>query len=93
MTGKILNGIGNLYTDNKITVVHKSLLKDENIPSHNHEEFNIFFMVVKGQVEVFLNEIEKYYLEDGDILNFDGNSYISAKGLKDSDIYVYLVRK
>ncbi len=93
MKTQILNGIGKLYNDNNITIVHKSLLTNEQIPSHNHEGFNIFFMVSKGSIEVLLNEDEKYDLEAGDILNFDGNNYISAKAIKDSDIYVYLVNK
>lgn len=93
MIGKVLNKKDTMFSDERLALVHKHLLKGENIPSHNHKDCDIFFNLIRGKVEVSLDDSEKYVLYDGDVLSFDGKHFISAKASEDSDIYVYLIRK
>lgn len=93
MIGKVLQTNDKMFSDDRLTLVYKHLVKGEDIPSHNHENCNIFFNLIRGCVEVYLDGQEKYLLKDGDVLTFDGEHYISAKASEDSDIYVYLIRK
>ena len=74
-------------------VVKKILKAGELIPSHNHEEEEIVFSVLKGKMEMFLNDTEKHVLVPGDILNFDGVNFIKGTALEDSEINVTLVKK
>ena len=67
--------------------------KGEKIPSHNHETEIIVFSVLKGKMEIFLNGTEKYILEPGDILKFDGVNFINGNALEYSEINITLIRK
>ena len=65
----------------------------EKIPSHNHENEEIIFSVLKGKMEMFLNGEEKHILVPGDILHFDGKNFISGNALEDSEINITLILK
>ncbi len=74
-------------------VVKKEGVKGDNIPKHNHPEANILFTIVKGHIKVTLNDDEVIDLIPGKLLNFDGNNYISAELLEDSQAFVTLILK
>lgn len=93
MYGTVKNEAGMLFSGNNFKVVKKILKAGELIPSHNHEEEEIVFSVLKGKMEMFLNDTEKHVLVPGDILNFDGVNFIKGTALKDSEINVTLVKK
>lgn len=74
-------------------LIKKAGKKSDTIPRHNHPEANILFTVVKGKIKVFLDDVNDYIVEPGVVLSFDGNHYINAEFLEDSEVFVTLIRK
>ena len=93
MFGTVKNEGGMLFSGNNFKVVKKVLKSGEAIPSHNHENEEIIFSVLKGKMEMFLNGEEKHILVPGDILHFDGKNFISGNALEDSEINITLILK
>ena len=93
MLGTVENKAGLLFKGNNFKVVKKVINLGEKIPSHNHENEEIIFSVLKGKMEMFLNGEEKHILVPGDILHFDGKNFISGNALEDSEINITLVLK
>ena len=87
------NKAGLLFKGNNFKVVKKVINLGEQIPSHNHENEEIIFSVLKGKMEMFLNGEEKHILVPGDILHFDGKNFISGNALEDSEINITLILK
>lgn len=85
--------IGVVLKEKNFTVVKKEGKAGDKIKKHNHPEANVTFTVVKGAVKVFINETEEYELTPGQILHFDGDNYINAEFLKDSQAFVTLILK
>lgn len=90
MIGKELKETGNVVMTKEIAVSHPKWEKGGVIPKHNHPGYSIFFTVVKGKMQVFMNEEEEHILEPGTVLNFNGENYISGKALEDSDVFIFL---
>ena len=93
MLGTVENKAGLLFKGNNFKVVKKVINLGEQIPSHNHENEEIIFSVLKGKMEMFLNGEEKHILLPGDILHFDGKNFISGNALEDSEINITLILK
>jgi hypothetical protein len=93
MLGTVENKAGLLFKGNNFKVVKKVINLGEQIPSHNHENEEIIFSVLKGKMEMFLNGEEKHILVPGDILHFDGKNFISGNALEDSEINITLILK
>ncbi|QUB97418.1 cupin domain-containing protein [Leptotrichia sp. oral taxon 221] len=93
MLGTVENKAGLLFKGNNFKVVKKVINLGEQIPSHNHENEEIIFSVLKGKMEIFLNGEEKHILVPGDILHFDGKNFISGNALEDSEINITLILK
>lgn len=93
MLGTVENKAGLLFKGNNFKVVKKVINLEEKIPSHNHENEEIIFSVLKGKMEMFLNGEEKHILVPGDILHFDGKNFISGNALEDSEINITLILK
>lgn len=76
-------------------VVKKSGSAGDEIKRHNHPGNDIFFIVLKGEVEVTLEDdsgaTEKHPLVPGRVLHFDGKNHISANMIKDSDVCICIV--
>lgn len=89
---KILENEGLLVNENGFKLVKKVAKSGESIPKHNHPEANILFTVVKGEVEAFIDE-ERFLLTPGKNLSFDGNGYIRANIVQDSEIFITLIDK
>lgn len=90
---EVKNQAGLAVKTEKYAVVKKEGLAGSIIEKHNHPEAFILFTVVKGNIEVTLNDNEVYNLLPGQILHFDGDNYISAKLLQDSEAFVTLINK
>ena len=56
MLGKVITEHGQVVNNQDIMVVHLHLKEGETIPAHNHPGRQIFFTVVEGEVEVYLDE-------------------------------------
>ena len=93
MFGNVKNEAGLLFNKGNFKLVKKILKKDEKIAKHNHEDEEIIFTVLKGKMEMYLNETEKHVLVPGDILHFDGRNFINGSALEDSEVSVTLVKK
>ena len=93
MLGTVENKAGLLFKGNNFKVAKKVINLGEKIPSHNHENEEIIFSVLKGKMEMFLNGEEKHILVPGDILHFDGKNFISGNALEDSEINITLILK
>lgn len=93
MLGTVENKAGLLFKGNNFKVVKKVINLGEKIPSHNHENEEIIFSVLKGKMEMFLNREEKHILVPGDILHFDGKNFISGNALEDSETNITLILK
>lgn len=91
--GKLLQDFGTVFTSAEVSVVHHSIHEKGVIPSHNHPGEQVFFTVVKGELEVFLDEVQKFYAVPGSVLTFDGSHRLSATAIKESEIFVFLVKK
>ena len=70
MLGKVITEHGQVVNNQDIMVVHLHLKEGETIPPHNHPGRQIFFTVVEGEVEVYLNEEETYPLVPKKVYNF-----------------------
>ena len=77
MLGKVITEHGQVVNNQDIMVVHLHLKEGETIAPHNHPGRRIFFTVVEGEVEVYLNEEETYPLVPKKVLEFDGEVRIS----------------
>ncbi|MBB1535709.1 cupin domain-containing protein [Leptotrichia sp.] len=93
MLGTVENKAGLLFKGNNFKVVKKVINLGEKIPSHNHENEEIIFSVLKGKMEMFLNGEEKHILVPGDVLHFDGKNFISGNALEYSEINITLILK
>lgn len=93
MYGKELNSVGIVTQEKNFFVVKKVLTTGGLIEKHNHSGKDILFTVVKGEVLVYLNESEEHRLTPGTVLQFDGENFINAKALKNSEVFVTLVNK
>ena len=83
MAGTVKKDLGLLFQGPNYVIVEK----------HNHPEANVIFTVVKGTVQVFLNETEEHVLVPGEVLEFNGDNYIQATLVEDSEFIVNLVHK
>lgn len=91
--GEVKMNEGFVFKKENFVVVKKVGVKGDLIPRHNHPEANVLFTVVKGSIRVTLNDEEVHELCPGKILTFDGNNYISAELLEESEAFVTLVHK
>lgn len=94
MYGTIFGATTGLQTSNKnFKLVKKVGVQGDKIAKHNHPEALVLFTVTKGEVQVFLNDNEEHILTPGKLLHFDGDNYINATFLADSEVFVTLVNK
>ncbi len=91
MVGTLKKEDGVIFKTDKVMIVRHNKKVGENIEKHNHPGANIYFSLMEGEVTVTLNDDEKHNLLPGNILNFNGENYISAEIIKDAKIQVTLV--
>lgn len=93
MIGKELSALGQLVNREELMLVHVQLEKDGTVKPHDHKGQEVFFTVVKGKVEVYLDETETHVMEAGKVLHFPGEARISVKALEASEFFVYLINR
>ncbi len=93
MAGTINAELGLLFKGPNYIIVKKGGTKGEQVEKHNHPEANVIFTVVKGKVQVLLNEVEEHIVTPGKVLEFNGDNYIQAELLEDSEFVVNLITK
>lgn len=93
MVGTEKNELGLLFKGPNYIVVKKGGKAGEKVENHNHPEANVIITVVKGKVHVQLNQSEDHILTPGTVLEFNGDNYIQAELLEDSEFIVNLVTK
>ena len=91
--GTIFENPGLLKKHDRFKFVKKVGETGDIIGKHNHPEALVIFTVVKGKVEVHLNEEETYIVEPGKALHFDGDNYIDAEFLDAGEVFVTLIHK
>ena len=91
--GIIFEEAGLLKKHDRFKLVKKVGKKGDLIAKHNHPEALVIFTVVKGEVEVHLNDTEIHKVEPGKVLHFDGDNFINAEFLTDGEVFVTLVTK
>lgn len=89
---QIYGNNGLVFKNNNYRIIKKTIRKGESINKHNHPEAEIIFTLVKGILLVSVDE-QNNYLEVGECLHFDGNHYISAEAVQDSEIFIILINK
>ena len=62
MAGTVNQELGLLFQGPNYVIVKKGGKAGEKVEKHNHPEANVIFTVVKGKVQVFLNETEEHVL-------------------------------
>lgn len=93
MLGKELSAFGRLLDTPELMLVHIELDTDKTVPAHDHKGQEVFFTVVRGQVEVTLDGQEKHLLIPGKVLHFPGEASISARAIEPSEFFVYLINR
>ena len=93
MAGTVNQELGLLFQGPNYVIVKKGGKAGEKVEKHNHPEANVIFTVVKGKVQVFLNETEEHVLVPGQVLEFNGDNYIQATLVEDSEFVVNLIHK
>lgn len=93
MLGNTSNIEGKVFSEEKFEVFKKILSAGEKIHKHKHPDYSVIFTVVEGKMKVILGDEEEHFLEPGKILKFDGENYIQALALENSQIFVILIKK
>lgn len=79
MIGIVSKDNGIIIEKKNLRIAKRIMTTDNEIPSHNHPNFTITFIIIKGEIEITLDDTEKHLLSQGDVLTFDGSHYIYAK--------------
>lgn len=91
--GTVQETLGLIFDGPNYKIVKKGGKTGDKVEKHNHPEANVIFTVVKGKVQVFLNDTEEHVLVPGQVLEFNGDNYINATLLEDSEFVVNLILK
>lgn len=84
---------GLIVQEKSFRVVKKVAKKGDKILKHNHPEALITFTVVKGRVSVYIDDAFVDELVPGKLLQFDGDQYINAEFLEDSEVFITIIIK
>ncbi len=85
--------LGMVLAEAQFRLVKKAGKAGDKIDKHNHPEAQVLFTVVKGKIKVFINESEAFIVEPGATLFFDGDNYINAVLVEDSEVFITLINK
>ncbi len=87
------DNIGVVLVKENVKLIKKAGKKGDLIGKHNHEGCEVLFTVVKGRVDVRINDDEMYIAVPGSVVSFEGSHYLSATLLEDSEIFITLIKK
>ena len=94
MAGTVNQELGLLFQGPNYVIVKKGGKSLVNkLKNTTTQKQNVIFTVVKGKVQVFLNETEEHVLVPGQVLEFNGDNYIQATLVEDSEFVVNLIHK
>ncbi len=82
-----------VVNDNRFRLIKKAGRAGDKIDRHNHPEAKVLFTVVKGKIQVYIDDVEQFMVVPGATLSFDGDSYISADLIEDSEVFITLINK
>ena len=91
--GQEINTLGTVINNTARRLGHWQRQNGEQIPSHDHTGREVFFTIVKGTVEVTLNDTEVHRISTGTVLHFPGEAHVSVKAIEESDFFVYLINR
>ena len=93
MIGELFEQNGVLKQHERFKIVKKQGEKGDQIPKHHHPLELVVFTVVKGKVQVWLDDNETHIVEPGKVLHFDGEHFIQAEFLEAGEVVVTLIVK
>lgn len=91
--GKEINTLGKVIDNKELMLVHLQLKSGEQVPSHDHKGQEVYFTIVKGTVEVTLDDTEVHHISTGTVLHFPGEAHVSVNAIEESDFFVYLINR
>ena len=91
--GEVSAATGKIFDGENYMVVKKDMKKGEVMKPHNHPGFKtLIFAVGDGVFDVTLNQTEKHRVGEGEVLRFDGESYIGAVAEEDASVVITLIK-
>ena len=91
--GKEINTLGKVIDNKELMLVLLQLKSGEQVPSHDHKGQEVYFTIVKGTVEVTLDDTEVHRISTGTVLHFPGEAHVSVNAIEESDFFVYLINR
>ncbi len=91
--GIVYNQRGMLLNNELLQLVHLDLSAGEQVQPHDHKGQEVFFTLVRGEVELSLDEKEEHRLSAGEILYFPGEVRVGVRAIVDSEFVVYLINR
>lgn len=91
--GKEINTLGKVIDNKELMLVHLQLKSGEKVPSHDHKGQEVYFTIVKGTVEVTLDDTEVHRISTGTVLHFPSEAHVGVNAIEDSDFFVYLINR
>ena len=89
--GKEISTLGKVIDNKELMLVHLQLKSGEQVPSHDHKGQEVYFTIVKGTVDVTLDDTEVHRISTGTVLHFPGEAHVSVNAIEESDFFVYLI--
>jgi cupin domain protein len=91
--GKKISDLGRVVDNKELMLVHLQLKSGEQIPSHDYKGREVYFTMVKGTVEVTLDDTEVHRISAGTVLHFPGEAHVGVNAIEESDFFVYLINR
>ena len=91
--GNKISDLGRVVYNKELMLVHLQLKSGEQIPSHDHKGREVYFTMVKGTVEVTLDDTEVHRISAGTVLHFPGEAHVGVNAIEESDFFVYLINR
>lgn len=91
--GKGISTLGKVVNNKELMLVHLQLKSGEQVPSHDHKGQEVYFTIVKGTVEVTLDDTEVHRISTGTVLHFPGEAHVAVNAIEESDFFVYLINR
>ena len=91
--GKEISTLGKVVDNKELMLVHLQLKSGEQVPSHDHKGQEVYFTIVKGTVEVTLDDTEVHRISTGTVLHFPGEAHVAVNAIEESDFFVYLINR
>ena len=91
--GKEINTLGKVIDNKELMLVHLQLKSGEQVPSHDHKGQEVYFTIVKGTVEVTLDDTEVHRISTGTVLHFPGEAHVSVNAIEESGFFFFLINR